>query len=78
MITGAFNFLAVSNTPFILLDPITLTAGNANCFSLAILKISCTWSPVATPGLILFLIKYSYVFRFVYINFSQCKVMNNK
>jgi hypothetical protein len=32
--------LAVSKTPLIVLDPITLTAGKANPFSLASLKIS--------------------------------------
>jgi len=40
MITGAFRSRAVSNTPFIVLDPMTLTAGNANPLSLASLKIS--------------------------------------
>ncbi len=35
MITGAFNFAAVSKTPLIVLDPVTFTAGSANAFSLA-------------------------------------------
>jgi len=39
MITGAFSSLAVSKTPFILLDPITFTAGKANPLSLANLNI---------------------------------------
>ena len=53
MITGAFKAAAVSNTPFILLEPITLTAGNAKFFCFASLKISCTAFPVATPGIML-------------------------
>jgi len=32
MITGAFSFAAVSKTPFMELEPITFTAGNANFF----------------------------------------------
>ena len=35
MITGAFNFAAVSRTPLIVSDPITFTAGSANPFSFA-------------------------------------------
>ena len=35
MITGAFNLAAVSKTPLIVLDPTTLTAGNANPFCFA-------------------------------------------
>ena len=53
MITGAFKSLAVSKTPLIVLEPITFTAGNANPFSFARLKIACTSFPVATPGLML-------------------------
>jgi len=40
MITGAFKSLAVSKTPLIEHDPITLTAGSANPFCFAYLKIS--------------------------------------
>jgi hypothetical protein len=35
MITGAFSFAAVSKTPLMVLDPVTLTAGKANPFSFA-------------------------------------------
>jgi hypothetical protein len=34
MITGAFNFFAVSNTAFIVFEPVTLTAGRAKIFFL--------------------------------------------
>ena len=37
----------------ILLEPMTFTTGKAKDFALANLNISCTWSPVATPGLII-------------------------
>jgi len=40
MITGAFKSFAVSKTPLIVFDPTTFTAGKANPFSLARLKIS--------------------------------------
>ena len=40
IITGAFNFDAVSKTPLIEFDPITFTAGSANFFAFASLKIS--------------------------------------
>ena len=53
MITGAFNSFAVSKTPLIVDDPVTFTAGSANFLSFANRKISCTSSPVATPGFIL-------------------------
>jgi hypothetical protein len=52
MITGAFNLAAVSITEFTVLEPVTLTAGKANPFSLAYANIFFTSSPVATPGLI--------------------------
>jgi hypothetical protein len=35
MITGAFNEAAVSNTPLMVLEPVTFTAGKAKPFSLA-------------------------------------------
>ncbi len=35
MITGAFNFAAVSSTPLIVSEPVTFTAGSAKPFSLA-------------------------------------------
>ena len=56
MITGAFNSFAVYSTALIVFEPTTFTAGRANAFSLARLKIAWTSSPVATPGLILWLI----------------------
>jgi hypothetical protein len=40
MITGAFNSFAVSKTVLIVLFPVTFTAGIANCFAFASLKIS--------------------------------------
>ena len=40
MITGEFNFDAVSRVALIELDPITLTAGIANLFALAYLNKS--------------------------------------
>jgi hypothetical protein len=52
MITGEFNFAAVSITELTVLELVTFTAGNAKPFSFAYAKIACTSSPVATPGLI--------------------------
>jgi hypothetical protein len=40
MITGAFSFAAVSNTALMVSDPITFTAGSANCLAFAKAKIS--------------------------------------
>jgi hypothetical protein len=50
MITGALSFTAVSIVAFMLLEPITFTAGSAYLFSFACAKISETKEPVATPA----------------------------
>ena len=49
MMTGLFSEAAVSKTEFMVLLPITLTAGIANAFALASLKTSWTCFPVITP-----------------------------
>ncbi|EXI68053.1 MAG: hypothetical protein AW07_04461 [Candidatus Accumulibacter sp. SK-11] len=51
MIAGDLSSAAVSMTAFTVLVLMTLTAGRANCLALARLKMACSSSPVATPGL---------------------------